>query len=240
MGKLVSGLFNGTGAANYVCIGFVPDFVKVIAVGDTAGANLEWNRNMRLAAEIEGILDTNGATALAPEVITAGISPYYGGDLMTSTNQTSLANGEGVYLWRDSRDYRASSSALVGAGDAVGGDPIAKFTMDTVANRTGHFNADVVGTYIGAGSKIVIGGREFIITVLTAGNGISADEVTISAPLSSAPAVQAGVIGYISNKFDYAPVPIGKLTPAGFKLSMTTVVNVNDELQMFVAGTYDN
>jgi len=231
MGKLVSGLFNGTGAAVYICCGFVPDFVKDLAVGDTAGANLEWSKNMRLAAEIEGVLDTNGATALAPEAITAGISAYYGGDLLTSTNQTTTANGEGVYLWRDSNDYRSTD---------VVGDPISKFTMDTVANRTGHFNNNVVGTYIGAGSKIIIGGREYIITALTAGQGSGADEVTLSSALASAPSVMSGIVGYISNKFDYAPIPVGKVTPAGFKLSMTTVVNVNDELQMFVAGTYDN
>lgn len=239
MGKLVSGTFNGTGAAVYIGLGFVPDFVRVASITSSVFANIEWNVNMRVAAALEGVLDTNGNTNLAELAYGAGVAPYHGGDLMTSTNQTSVANGEGVYLWWDRKDYRNSSTALVNPGDAVGADPIAKFTMDTVANRTGHFNADVVGTYVGIGSRIIIGGCEFTIAALTAGQGISADEVTLSQPLGSAPSVMAGVVGFISNKYSLIPTPIGKVSTAGFKLSSITNVNVDNEVQMFVAGTFD-
>lgn len=239
MGKVVSGVFNGTGAAVYVCLGFVPDYVRVASVTSSVFANIEWNINMRLAAAVEGVLDTNGNTNLAEQVYGAGIAPYYGGDLMTTTNQTSVANGEGVYLWWDKKDYRAMSNANVNPGDMEDAY-LTTFTMDTPANRTGHFNTDVVGTYCGIGSKIIIGGTAYRILALTAGQGISADEVTLSAPLSSAPLTMAGQVGYISNKYDMIPIPIGKVSTAGFVVNMATPVNVNDEVQMFVAGTFDN
>jgi len=238
MGKIVSGVFNGTGAAAVICLGFKPDFVRVASVTSSVFANIEWNVNMRVAAALEGVLDTNGNTNLAELAYGAGIAPYDGGDLMTSTNQTSVANGEGIYLWWDRKDYRNMTGASVNPGD-MAQDTLAKFTMDTPSNRTGHFNTNVTGTYVGAGSKIIIGGREYIITVLSAGAGSAANAVTLSAPLSSAPSVMSGVVGYVSNKFDLIPIPIGKVSTAGFKLNSTTNVNVNDEVQMFVAGTFD-
>jgi hypothetical protein len=235
---MVSGVFNGTGAAAYICLGFVPDYVKVQALA-THGASIEWNKNSRVAAYIEGFYDTDGATQLVDKAVGAGIAPYFGGDLMTASNQTSTSNGEGVYLRWDRKDYRNAFDALVNPGDAVSGDAIAKFVMDTPSNRTGHFNTNVVGTYIGAGSKIIIGGHEYVITVLTAGQGISANDVTLSSTLASAPSVMSGLVGEVSNKFDLIPIPIGKVSTAGFVLNMTSGINANNVLQTFVAGTYD-
>ena len=242
--KCITGTFNGTGAAVYLGIGFKPDMVVVRSLSDGANPSLVWTKNDRVAAQTEGVLDTNGATALAPKAAGAGIQPYEGGTILTAALQTSTGYGEGVYLVRDAKDYRYGPNAMPGPNGG-NGDAIARtidtWTLGVSANRTGNFNADVTGTYIGAGSKIVIqanSGKEEIIEAyieaLTAGQGITANEVTLSR------AIKSGAVRFISGKFDYAPQVVGQIILAGFKINMTTVVNVNDEVQEFRAYKFDD
>jgi len=232
MGKIVAGTFNGTGAALYMCIGFVPDWVRVIALEDDAMASAYWSREFRAADINEGGVDTNGATAIVLKTYGTGIAPYYGGELMTSDNQTSVTYAEGVYLELDDADYRFYDD---GNGDGVAYD-IDTWTLDTSGNRTGHFNEDVKssGNRIGEGSKICIGGKWYQIEALTAGQGEAADEVTLNYPVPS------GKITAITGMYSTKPVPIGRTSKAGFKLNLTALVNVNDEINFFEAGTYDN
>lgn len=230
--------FNGTGAAVYLCLGFIPDKVSIRAVGDAGTVNpiLSWTRKGDgfSVAQYEGVLDTNGATAHAPAAYGAGIEVYEGGEVLTAAMQTSVAFGEGVYLAPYDKDCRQPSAD---GGDSAG-DTIDDFTMDTLANRTGHFNADVVGSLIGAGSEIVIASendvRKYhaVITALTAGQGISANEVTISRKIAS------GVVRFIGPKYTMAPLAVGAVTLPGIKLNMTTNVNVNNELQAIEAELY--
>ncbi len=240
--KCITGTFNGTGAAVYIGCGFKPDMVIVRCPTDGAGPSLVWSKNDRVAAQTEGLLDTNGATALAPKAYGAGIRPYEGGVLLTAALQTSTAYGEGVYLVRDAKDYRYGPNELPGggSGDATA-DTIDTWTIGVLANRTGKFNSNVTGTYIGAGSKIKIqanSGKESIveayIEALTAGQGDTANEVTLSRQIGS------GSIRFISGKYDYAPQTIGQITLAGFVVNMTTVINVNDEVQEFQAFQFDD
>lgn len=226
MGKIVSGIFNGTGAALYACIGFVPDWVKLYNLEDADEAWFVWNRHMaRCADNIQGIqfVGSTGATQQAGQT-TAGIEPYYGGDEMTTTNQTSVTYGEGVYLGFDNADYKETDAVTV---------DIDTWTLDTAGNRTGHFNGDITGTYVGEGSEIVINGKMYTIVALTAGQGVSADEVTLNQ------AAPSGPVTFIGGKYGLKPIAIGKVAPAGFKLNATSVINVNDESVMFEAGTYD-
>lgn len=226
--KAIAGTFNGTGAAVYICLGFIPDFVEIRAVEDTDAGFMQWNIHYRSSEQDNGVIShTSGG--LVPVLNTAGqgIEPYEGGDAMTTTIQTSTSNGEGVYLRRDALDYKAV--------DIISGsDPIDTWTLQTSGSRTGKFNNDAVGTYIGEGSRIWIDGVAHLIEALTGGQGLGDDEVTLARNPAS------GVVERITNMYDYAPVPIGDVTPAGFKLNRTTIINVNDELQAFVAGTYDN
>lgn len=242
--KCITGTFNGTGAAVYIGIGFKPDMVIVRCPTDGAGPSLTWSKNDRVAAQSEGLLDTNGATALAPKAYGAGIRPYEGGVLLTAAMQTSTGYGEGVYLVRDAKDYRYGTNAMPGpnggSGDAVA-STIDTWTIGVLANRTGNFNEDVTGTYIGAGSKIVIqanSGKESIveayIEALTAGQGEAANEVTLSRQIGS------GAVRFISGKYDYAPQTIGQITLPGFVVNMTTVINVNNEVQEFQAFLFDD
>lgn len=225
--KTIGGTFNGTGAAVYICLGFIPDKVKMRAVEDTDAATLEWDINYRSAEQDNGVV-YHTAGGIVPVLLTAGqgIEPYEGGDAMTTTIQTSTANGEGVYLRRDNLDYKASDII-------AGSDPIDTWTLDTLGSRTGHFNNDVVGTYIGEGSRICIDGLWYVVEAVAAGQGIAANEVTLSR------AAPSGTVEFISNMYDYAPVPIGDVAPAGFKCNKITYINENDELQAIEASIFD-
>lgn len=222
--KIVSGRFNGTGAALYVCCGFVPDKVIVRNVEDTTCMVSTWNRESTSAEQCEGVLETQGVSSA--QAATAGIAPYYGGDVMTSTNQTSVSYGNGVYIAKDEIcDYR-------GIDITTGSDAIDSWTLGSSGNRTGNFNNDVTGTYIGEGSRINIDGKWYSITALTAGQGISANEVT----LSGAPAT--GNVYAIQGMYTYKPVALGKVTPAGFKISNVTTI-ADDKLCLFEAYLFD-
>ncbi|HOK46627.1 MAG TPA: hypothetical protein PLK67_11885, partial [Bryobacteraceae bacterium] len=197
----IGGTFNGTGAAVYICCGFVPDFVKVWNCEGTQALQLEWNKNMRSVEIQEGV--ELATSTFAANLVGAGIARYYGGETLTATTAGNTAYGEGVYLKRDARDYRYVTNSDLGiVGDAVG-STINKWTLDSAYN--GHFNADVIGTYIGEGSPICIDGKWYTITALSAGT------VTLNAT-----GVPSGEVQYIGGMYDYKPMVAGEITPAGF------------------------
>lgn len=225
----IGGHFNGTGAAVYICVGFVPDFVNIQNLEGAVERKIEWNKIMMGATEVvEGVR----TVVEAPTALTKGlgIRPYYGGETLTTAMQTSTAYGEGVYLKRDDWDYR-HYSGNVSPGDAKAVD-IDTWTLDTTGDFTGHFNEDVNGDYIGEGSRICIDGKWYAIVDLTAGAGEADDEVTLS------DTVPSGDVLSITGKNGYKPIPVGQMTPAGFLLTATTI-NVNNALIGFECGTYD-
>lgn len=231
--RKIGGIFNGTGATVYLCIGVIPDKFKIRALEDGDLAYLEWDRNMTRVAEVlEGVVNAIGTTYIDPTALTigTGIVPYKGGDLLTTSNQTSVTYGEGVYLGWDQKDYRVKPGD---GGDSVS-DLIDTWTLDTSANRTGHFNEDVTGTYIGEGSQIMIDGVWYTVIAVTAGQGEAADEVTLSQ------AAPNGSVQCITGKYGLKPLAVGSVTPKGIKLLATTLVNVNDEMQGFEAEMWDN
>jgi len=242
--KMVQGTFNGTGAAVKLCLGFVPDYVRIISAEDADIAQIEWFRNPGCAELARGLhlVGSSGATQQdARTVADGGITIYDGGDLLTATEQTSTGYGEGVYLGWDNRDFRLISTDPINPGDGSGGN-VTLWTLGNSTNKTGNFDADVVGTYIGEGSRVIIGspsiyGAKFdyeaMITALTAGQGISANEVTLDR------AIPSGVIKRITGKYSLAPLAIGTVTPPGIAVEMTSVVNVNDETQIFLAAKFD-
>ena len=232
----VTGRFNGTGAAVYICCGFIPDRVRLFNVKDagTVQPRIIWERGMSDNC-IEGmLLATTGEDELG---VGQGVQPYEGDEVLTAAMQTSTTFGEGVYLAQgDDRDWRVSRNATPTAGEGDS-DTIDTWTLDTSANRTGHFNEDVwaSATRIGVGSEVVIASpseaKRYIaqITALTAGQGETADEVTLSRAIAS------GLVLRIGPKWSFEPLAVGAVTPQGFKLNTTTVVNVNDEVHYFVA-----
>uniref|UniRef100_A0A6M3KH77 Uncharacterized protein n=1 Tax=viral metagenome TaxID=1070528 RepID=A0A6M3KH77_9ZZZZ len=227
-----AGMFNGTGATVYLCIGFVPDYVTCHNLEGTQIIRLDWNRGMRRAAEVvDGVIYTAADVQAAACTVGTGISPYYGkGKVLTSDDVGTTTYAEGVYLKRDDWDYRyVSTEKSPGDGATV---TIDTWTLDTASAFTGHFNGDVTGTYIGEGSEIIIDGRRYSILALTASQGVSADEVTLDM------AAPSGVVEYIGGMYDYKPMVAGEVAKDGFKIINTTL-NVNNALIWFEAGTYD-
>jgi len=231
--RRVSGTFNGTGAGIYICCGFLPDAVKIYNAEDSEAAVIRWNRNMRAAEMVEGVMQHG--TGQAPTLYTAGtgIRPYVGGVLLTSTLQTSVVYGEGEYQRREQKDYRFAKEDA----DLV---DINEWTLTTSGSRSGKFNTDVAAAalHIGEGSQIQIGNDArkewFIIESVSAGAGKEDDEVVLNY------AAQSGVIYAIRGMYDFSALPVGRVTPAGFYLAVTSDINVNDEMQCFEAEQWDN
>jgi len=235
--KMVQGTFNGTGAAVYICCGFIPDYVRVQNLEDgIVGGFIQWRRGFRSAEVVEGIFDEADGTACVAKTAGQGIAPFEGSVLLTSSNQTSTAYGEGVYLGWDNEDYR--KNLTYGYKTAI----IDTWDLDTLGNRTGSFNSDIVasGSRIGEGSVITIKEsmgqaiKQAVIEALAASQGVADDEVTLSR------ALKTGTVERITGMYSMAPIATGKVTPAGFLLSMTSLVNDDNEIQHFEAAKYDD
>lgn len=218
MGKMISGTFNGTGAALYIGIGFIPDWVKIVNMEDTINSWVEWNKHMnRVGEHLEGREFYTGTTyqQLAELTFGTGIRPYHGGDKMSAAST--------AYLVKDDANYAYSTTY----------GQIDTWTLDTAATPSGHFNLEADTTYVGIGSQVTIDGYEYGITAMTS-NGELTDEVTLSE------AAPAGEITKISRMYDYVGAAKDAIIPAGFKINATTVINVSGEMCYFEAGMYDN
>jgi hypothetical protein len=220
MMQQVSGTFDGTGADLYICLGFIPDWVKIRTLETTDEEIVEWNKNMR-SAEAFGGFDTDDDGAIAPITHGVGIAEYRGGDLVSSAST--------VYLQR-----RADEDLR----DAGTGDVISSWTLDTPANRTGHVNAGVNTTHVGEGSLICIGNEakgdgEWAVIQAMTNDGDATDELTLSKALGS------GQVLALRGMYDFIGVPAGTVTKAGFFIDSTASVNTDNELLMFEAGTFN-
>lgn len=231
----VAGVFNGTGATVYLCLGFVPDEFKLQNFETSNDYEIHWNRNMMRSGEfVEGMQIHTGTTYRQITALTKGngVLPYYGGTTLNSTTAGTTTYGEGVYLRPDNRDYRFyNDDSPFGIGDAVA-DTIDTWTLGSATNYTGNFNEDVNGTYIGEGSIIQIDGLRYTIVSLTGGAGESSNEVTLSHNVPS------GNIEYIGGMYDLIPMASGEVTRDGILIANTTV-NVNNALCGFEAWKWN-
>ena len=231
----IGGTFNGTAADLFVCIGFVPDYVKLWNLEASAQIEFaEWNKHMLATPDIsEGYTLIGTDTAAAALTIGVGIQPYWGGDTLTTTTAGTTTYGEGVYLKRDAYDYRRVNSASLGIVGDASSEAIDTWTLDNSSTYRGHFNGDCAGTYIGEGSPICIDGRWYRIQGALSTSGNAASEVYLSYPAKS------GSVEFIGGMYDYKPMVAGDITPAGFWLDATLAANINDETVAFEAGTYN-
>ena len=234
----VMATFNGTGAGVYLCLGFLPEAAELRAIEDADEAYVVYSKGMRAAEQSDGVYYVGSSGALQTAAATAGtyLQPYYGNDLLTAALQTSVGYGEGVYLgWDAIQDYRANLT--YGCLSTL----INTWTLGSAANRTGNVNDDTVssGNRIGEGSRITI--RETAtglvktatVEAWTAGQGIAANEVTLSVSISS------GTVLRITGMYDLVPIAIGKVTPQGIYCAGILGVNVDAEIQMLIAESYD-
>lgn len=247
--KVVAGNCRGTGQIMYLCIGFVPDWVRIYNYGD-AGFALPfalWHKHWSADAWIEGASNIASNMSGKLDLTQAeGIQPYYGGTLMTSTTQPSITYGHANvdFVTWDYCDYRYAAGEGPFPRQDAEGLTIDTWKADTPASYTGSFNDDVVGAYIGPGSRICIEDKWYTITVLAAGAGAVADAVQLSkTPVDdNSNTLSTGRITYISGMYGNCGYPVarGDVAPAGFKIAAITNVNVITEMFAFEAGLYDN
>ena len=228
--KRVTGTFNGTGAACYLCIGAIPAYAKLIDIEvATNPLFVEWYRDMIGQVLAYGGILMTGSTGVYTKKTTTGIFPYEGGDLMTSANQTSTGYGDGVYLGWDEANYQADYTY----GAVAKGTPINKWYFD--GTLSGHFNSNGVASScrIGLGSIIRIKEdstglvKEAGLTALT-----SSPTFTTASYVTLSRAIGTGTITFIGGMYQLAPIALGKTTPAGIYVADTTV-NVNDDSILF-------
>jgi len=243
MGQRIAGHFNGKAQDRFICIGFVPDWVKVRNLEGTVYIETVWDRYMAKCTERVGGVSFTGTGTGAAETIGLGIQPYWGGDLMTTTNQTNVTYGDGIYIERDDKDYRYYTNAAAGISGDASSATIDTWTLNTAAAMDGKFNSASTGTYIGEGSTIIIDvgshKQQYVVNIVTcaAAAGTTAGDVVLSYP------VPTGKVRFIGGMLGYKPVPIGNVTKPGFWIDLaaaTSTLTAANELVMFEAGTYDS
>ena len=223
--SFAQGKFNGTGAAVYIGIGFIPDWVKVWNGEDADVAMIIWNRNMLAIADIamgEVFATAAGITGDPRAVGDTGIVLYYGGELISATST--------VYLKPipDSERNQIRNSST--------GKRITTWTIDTSGSYTGHFDQGVNTTYVGEGSLVSVDGRLYGLHTIT-NDGDASDEVYLFGG-SLGVYAPSGKVDFIGPMYDFIGCAAGDTTLQGFGLTATSVTNVSGELCCFEAGTY--
>ena len=221
--RVVRGRFNGTGAVVNVGIGFIPSYVKLWNLTEATQLYTmgEWQEFMRGAIKTEEgywlgfVSDTEGDAG--DNAVTEGIKVYAGGDVGDSTETYLIADPE--------PDKRAK-----GAGAAID-----TWTLGSVTNRTGNWNAVANITYpdnVGVGSIINIdsgsGAKQYWVQAIT-GNGEAANEVTINI------AAPSGKITFLGGINTHIQCPATLVMPAGFTVAALAALNTNDEIMAFEA-----
>jgi len=200
----IKGIYTGLGATIRLGLGFVPDRVRLTKIGNANLDQLEWTALMaRTATGAGGIIragvaNTPGFALLA---VTAGVRPYYGGDLITAAALTD----------------QIPASEVSGYQGNLGGT-ITKWTLGSSANRTGCFNAGLDTAKCGVGSIVQIGTQLYRILALT-NDGDAANEVTLDR------AAATGPVNYVGTKVDLVAAPVGERLPAGIEILDVTHVN---------------
>jgi len=227
--KRVMGTFLGSGAAVYLCTGAIPIYAKITNITNTTNPNfIEWSRHMIQGYLGYGGILMTGSTGVFTKATTAGVFPYEGGDLMTSTNQTSLVAGHAVYLGWDEKDYRSDYTY----GAVTEGTPINTWTND--GTTTGHFNSNLVasGYRIGVGSIIRIKENSTGLVKEASIITCAGATTTTSAYVTLSRTIGTGSITFIGGMYTLMPIALGKTTPAGL-CDKEVTFNVHDEVQVF-------
>ncbi len=236
--KLLHGTFEAIGVKGYyLSLGAIPLHIEFWGIGGATPDTIIWDQSMiHDILCCEGIMRPTGGGAVVDLAFGEGVAPYEGGDLLTSSNQTDLTYGGGIYVSRDDKDYREYTNAPAGIiGDASTVD-IITWVLDTAGTPSGHFNGNVVGSFIGEGSLIRIQETasprrmyEAAIHTSLSSTGSAADAVTLSR------AVPNGRVTFIGGKYTFSPTPVGRVTSPGMVINETTTPFVDGEYVGFMA-----
>lgn len=111
---------------------------------------------------------------------------------------------------------------------------ITRFTLGSVANKTGNFNAGVDTGKVGVGSKVTIG-REILTITALANDGDAANEVTLN-KVPEKCAVNSSInVGRIGPSHGYRLGKEEEGVPSGFELGAGAAVNQAGDRLEFVA-----
>lgn len=190
----VTGTCIATAATLTIGCGFKPDRVKIRNVTDKT--ELAWD-----VKEVNGSL--YGMTVAAAGDKAAASTAAYG--VAVYEGEGPLATASTVKVVRDETDRKGS---------------ITSFVIDTAANKTGHWDAACNTTYVGIGSRMVIGGKTYTVTALTS-TGAAANQVTLDAN----PPNTTSAVSKIFNKVDFIGAAAGVPIPAGFTIGASATVN---------------
>lgn len=215
MNQIVSGSFIGHTAAINIGLGFLPKYVKLWNLEDPN--ELEWLVNMADDLTVDGSEGAGGDDGtVAAVAATAGVKWYRGGDLIAAAANTHKV--------MDPSPNKIDSGA---------GGTITKWTLDTPASFTGHFDLPVSTTETGAGSIVIIdsgaGAQVYRMTALS-NDGDAADDVTLDR------AAPSGIVTFVGGICNFRNAAAGIIMPQGFTISVTGGCNVNGEMTSFIAG----
>ena len=212
MSKFIK-VYKGTGAALTLGLGFVPERLRISAVG--GNAVLEWDRNSILSGK-GGILTSattsSGTTTVSHAVLaaSAGVVPYFGGEKIDTASSAKQIDASAL------ADYQGDQKRSV-----------TYWTLQTSANKTGKFDAGVNTTYVGIGSVVAFDCGSGLVTArITAltNDGDADNEVTLDR------AVPNGRVVSIGYPVDYATCPAGFKMPDGITINDTSNINVSGSL----------
>lgn len=154
--QVVCGTCDGTGSAINVCLGFVPEYVKVYNMEDAGNLLpvLEWFKAMAIITAMDegvkdkGVSDTDyDRTILSAD----GIAAYDGGDVLTYDGATdnrwedsAAANAEEAYVDGHYKRTASGDAAYKCIGDSMVGDnPIDQEKITTPSGFTIGADTDV-------------------------------------------------------------------------------------------------
>ena len=200
--KILTGIYLGTGSAMKLGLGFNPD--KVIIRGAAGVTIFTWTKDQARVATAAGgvVIKNDAATQQVIKDFTAGIRAYAGGEVLAAADANILSH----------ISLQDASSALAVNVDQKGS--VSKFTMDTAAAGTGHFDALIAaaGAYAGVGSKVVLWvpekRAEYTTYLRAQGTWTAANGVTLD---PDAPATAE--VRYIGPQYDFLAHPVGVGTP---------------------------
>jgi hypothetical protein len=219
IGKMVSGTFLAQASADmYLCIGFLPDWVKIYNMGHTDEEYVFWTTHISRSASETGGFSRDDDGTLIPYAFNLGVQLYRGGDIITASTTPSTT----TCLVRDPAPDKRS----LGTGATID-----TWTLGTAATPTGNWNAVCNTTWVGEGSKICVDGKWAAVTALSS-NGEAANEVTLSEALAS------GHIDALTGMYDYVAIASGEIAPAGFWVDNDVPIGTQAVLCFFEAGCY--
>jgi hypothetical protein len=209
------GVAPGAGtSALYIGLGFVPKAVKLTNIDQAEGEILVWNTGMWRGATCPG---GRIQTAMAGDEAlqtTAGVAPYWGGDLIATASANYIVRANEVAAY--SGDMRAKGAS----------SPVTRWVQHSAA--TGHFDFPISTTYVNVGSLVWIRSdatgimRPYVVRAVS-NDGDATNDITLDASVGS------GTVERITYFSDFVQAPVGFTMPQGIVVNDVTYLNVTSQ-----------